>query len=58
MLRLAHLLASLSWSLCRYSAAKSIFLITAHWPASSVKLRLVSLVVTRIWHVIDMDKKK
>ena len=39
ILHLAHHLASLSRSLCRYSAAKSIFavifLLTAHWPASS-----------------------
>ena len=33
ILHLAHHLASLSRSRCRYSAAKSIFLLTAHWPA-------------------------
>ena len=35
ILHLAHHLASLSRSLCRYSAAESIFLLTAHWLASS-----------------------
>ena len=35
ILHLAHHLASLSKSLCKYSAAKSMFLLTAHWPASS-----------------------
>ena len=54
ILHLAHHLASLSRSRCRYSAAKLIFLLTAHWR----KLRLVSLVVTWIWHVIDIDKEK
>ena len=35
ILHLAHHLASLSRSLCKYSAAKSMFLLTAHWPVSS-----------------------
>ena len=54
ILHLAYHPASLSRSLCKHSAAKSIFL-----PLAGVicKLRLVSLVVTRIWHVIDIDKK-
>ena len=37
ILHLAHHLASLSRSLCRYSATKSIVLLTAYWPTSSVK---------------------
>ena len=41
ILHLAHHLASLSRSLCRYSAAKSIFLLTAHWPASSANCDLL-----------------
>ena len=53
ILHLAHHLASLSRSRCRYSAAKSIFLLTAHWLAGVIcKLRLVCLVV------IDIDKEK
>ena len=35
ILHLAHHLASLSKSLCKYSESKSIVLLTAHWPASS-----------------------
>ena len=31
ILHLAHHLASLSRSLCKYSAAKLMFLLTAHW---------------------------
>ena len=58
ILHLAHQLASLSRSSCRYSAVKSILLLTAHCIASVIcKLRLVSLVVTWIWHVIDIDKE-
>ena len=38
---LAHHLASLSRSLCRYSTAKSILLLTAHWPASSANCDLL-----------------
>ena len=41
ILYLAHHLASLSRSLCRYSAAKSIFLLTAPWPASSANCDLL-----------------
>ena len=41
ILDLAHHLASLSRSLCRYSAAKSIFLLTAHWPVSSANCDLL-----------------
>ena len=41
VLHLAHHLASLSRSLSRYSAAKSIFLLTAHWPASSANCDLL-----------------
>ena len=33
ILHLAHHLASLFRSLCKYSAAKSMFSLTAHWPA-------------------------
>ena len=40
ILHLAHHLASLSRSLCKYSAAKSMFLLTAHWPASSANCDL------------------
>ena len=40
ILHLAHHLASLSGSLCKYSAAKSMFLLTAHWPASSANCDL------------------
>ena len=52
---LAHQLTSLSRSLCKYSAANSIFF--THGPLAGVicKLRLVSLVVTGIWHAIDID---
>ena len=35
LLHLAHHLASLSRSLCRYSASQLMFLVTAHWLASS-----------------------
>ena len=35
ILYLVHHLASLSTSLRGYSAVKSIFLLTAHWPALS-----------------------
>ena len=38
---LAHHLASLSRSFCRYSAAKSILLLRAHWPASSANCDLL-----------------
>ena len=41
ILHLAHHLASLSRSLCRYSNAKSIFLLTAHWPMSSANCDLL-----------------
>ena len=41
ILHLAHHLASLSRSFCRYSAAKSIFLLMAHWPASSANCDLL-----------------
>ena len=41
ILHLAHNLASLSRSLCRYSAAESIFLLTAHWSASSANCDLL-----------------
>ena len=41
ILHLAHHLASMSRSLCRYSAAKSIFLLTAHWPASTANCDLL-----------------
>ena len=41
ILHLAHHLASLSRSLCRYSAAKSIFLLTTHWPKSSANCDLL-----------------
>ena len=41
ILHLAHHLASLSRSLCKYSAARSIFLLTAHWPASSANCDLL-----------------
>ena len=41
ILHLAHHFASLSRSLCRYSAVKSIFLLTAHWPASSANCDLL-----------------
>ena len=41
ILHLAHHLASLSRSLCKYSAAKSIFLITAHWLMSSANCDLL-----------------
>ena len=41
ILHLTHHLASLSRSLCRYSTAKSIFLLTAHWPASSANCDLL-----------------
>ena len=41
ILHLAHHLASLSRSLCRYSAAKSIFLLIAHWRASSANCDLL-----------------
>ena len=34
-------LASLSRSSCKYSAAKSIFLLTAHWPSSSANCDLL-----------------
>ena len=40
ILHLAHHLTSLSRSFCRYSAAESIFLLTAHWPASSANCNL------------------
>ena len=40
ILHLAHHLASLSRSLCKYSAAKLMFLLTAHWPASSANCDL------------------
>ena len=35
ILHLVHPFASLSRSLCKHSTAKSIFLLTAHWLASS-----------------------
>ena len=41
ILHLAHHFASLSRTLCRYSAAKSIFLLTAHWPTSSANCDLL-----------------
>ena len=41
ILHLAHHLASLPRSLCRYSAAKPIILLTAHWPASSANCDLL-----------------
>ena len=41
ILHLAHHFASLSRSLCRYSAAESIFLLTAHWPMSSANCDLL-----------------
>ena len=41
ILHLAQHLSSLSRSRCRYSAAKSIFLLTAHWPASSANCDLL-----------------
>ena len=37
----------------RYSTAKSIFLITAHWPESSANCDFLV-----IWHVIDIDEEK
>ena len=58
ILHVAHQLASLSRSFCKYFAAKSmLFLLMAHWPASSANFD-VSLMVLGIWHVIDIDKKK
>ena len=57
ILHLAYYLASLSRSFCRYSAANLIFLLMAHWPASSANCDLLVLMVTTIWHVIDTDKK-
>ena len=41
ILHLAHHLASLARSLCRYSAAKSIYLLTANGPASSANCDLL-----------------
>ena len=41
ILYLAHDLASLSRSRCRYSAADSIFLLTAYWLASSANCDLL-----------------
>ena len=41
ILNLAHHLASLAMSLCRYSTAESIFLLTVHWPASSANYDLL-----------------
>ena len=38
---LAHHFVSLSRSLCRYSAVKLIFLLTAHWLASSANCDLL-----------------
>ena len=41
ILHLAYHLANLSMPLCRYSAAKSIFLLTAYWLASSANCDLL-----------------
>ena len=58
ILHLAHHLASLSRFFCRYSTAKSIFLLKAYWPASSANCDLIGgLVVSWIWLVIDIDKE-
>ena len=54
ILHLAHRLASLSKSLCRYSAAKSILLLTAHWPASSANCDFLVFFL----FVMDVEKKK
>ena len=51
ILHLAHHLARLSRSPCKYSTAKSISLLTAHWPASFANC----LVVGRLWHIVDID---
>ena len=40
ILHVAHHLASLSRSLCKYSTAESMFLLIAHWPASSANCDL------------------
>ena len=50
ILHLAHHLASLSRSLCRYSAGKSIFLLTAHWPTSSANCDLL------VWWWVGSDR--
>ena len=47
---LAHHLASLSSSFCRYSAAKSIFLLTSHWPAKSANFDLL------VWWQLEFGK--
>ena len=49
ILHLAHHHASLSRSLCRYSVAKSIFLLTAHWSASSANCDLL------VWWWVGFD---
>ena len=41
ILHLAHHLVSLSRSPCKYSAAKSIFLLITHWSASSANCNLL-----------------
>ena len=48
ILLLAHHFASLSRSFYKYSAAKSIFVLTAHWSASSANCVLL------VWGDLDL----